>query len=55
MPTTERSRAAAERDGDPRKSRLAYHLRCLAEEAADPELHSVQRVAVVREREANSP
>jgi hypothetical protein len=36
-------------------SRLAYHLRCLAEEAADPELHSVQRVAVVREREANSP
>ncbi len=52
MPTTERSRAAAEGDGDPRKSRLAYHLRCRREDATDPELSSVDRLALVRDRVA---
>ncbi len=34
------------------ESRLAYHLRCLREDATDLELASVERLAVVRERVA---
>ncbi len=32
------------------KSRLHYHLRCLAEDATDPELSQLERLAVVRDR-----
>ena len=52
MPTAERSRAAAEEDVDPLKSRLAYHLRFLAEDATDPGLPCLERVALVRDRVA---
>ncbi len=31
-------------------SRLAYHLRCLHEEATDPETTSLERLVLVRER-----
>lgn len=31
-------------------SRLAYHLRCLSEDAADPELTSLERLALIRDR-----
>lgn len=34
------------------ESRLAYHLRCLREDATDPEMSSVERLAVVRDRAA---
>ena len=32
------------------QSRLAYHLRCLAEDATDPKLPRVERQALVRDR-----
>ena len=32
------------------ESRLAYHLRCLAEGATDPDLPRAERLALVRER-----
>jgi hypothetical protein len=32
------------------ESRLAYHLRCSAEDAIDPELPSVERLALVPDR-----
>jgi hypothetical protein len=50
MSTTERSRVAPEGNGDPCKSRLAYHLRCLGEDATDPGMGSMERLALVRER-----
>jgi hypothetical protein len=31
-------------------SRLAYHLRCLCEDATDPDLSTVERLALVRAR-----
>jgi hypothetical protein len=34
------------------QSRLAHHLRCLAEDATDRELPSLERLALVRERVA---
>ena len=34
------------------ESRLAYHLGCLREDASDPAMTTVQRLAVVRERAA---
>ena len=40
---------------DPRRlvePRLAYHLRCLREEATDPALTNLERLAVVRDRAA---
>ncbi len=30
--------------------RLAYHLRCLCEDATDPEMSSLERLALVRDR-----
>ena len=32
------------------ESRLTYHLRCLREDATDPELTSLERLALVRDR-----
>jgi hypothetical protein len=32
------------------ESRLRYHLRCLREDAADPEMSALERVALVRDR-----
>jgi len=32
------------------ESRLAYHLRCLREDATDPELTDLERLALVRDR-----
>jgi hypothetical protein len=32
------------------ESRLAYHLRCLREDATDPELTSLERLALIRDR-----
>lgn len=32
------------------ESRLAYHLRCLREDAADPAMTSLERLALVRDR-----
>ncbi|MGD0267379.1 MAG: hypothetical protein ABSD47_20910 [Candidatus Methylomirabilota bacterium] len=32
------------------ESRLAYHLRCLREDATDPDTTSVERLALVRDR-----
>ncbi len=32
------------------RSRLAYHLRCLEEDATDPELSQLERLALVRDR-----
>ena len=37
-------------DGEVLRTCLAYHLRCLAEDATDPELSSVERLALVRAR-----
>jgi hypothetical protein len=34
------------------KSRLAYHLRCLREDATDPERTSLERLTLVRDRVA---
>jgi|GEM_PF-1306061 hypothetical protein len=34
------------------ESRLAYRLRCLREDATDPELTSLERLALVRDRAA---
>jgi len=34
----------------PLELQLAYHLRCLREDATDPVLSSVDRLALVRER-----
>ena len=34
------------------ESRLTYHLHCLAEDATEPELSSLERLALVRERVA---
>jgi|GEM_PF-1338058 hypothetical protein len=31
-------------------SRLAYHLRCLREDATDPAMSSLERLALVRDR-----
>ncbi len=31
-------------------SRLAYHLRCLREDATDPEISTLERLGLVRER-----
>lgn len=46
----------ARRRGDSKgallESRLGYHLRCLREDATDPELKSFERLALVRERAA---
>jgi hypothetical protein len=42
-------RQAARRRGLP-QSRLAYHLRCLREDATDPDTTSVERLALVRDR-----
>jgi hypothetical protein len=47
--TGERPRNAKE-DGKLLASRLAYHLRCMAEDATDPELSSRQRLALVQDR-----
>ncbi len=33
-------------------SRLAYHLRCLREDATDPAMTSLERLALVRDRTA---
>jgi len=49
MPTSERA-WEPDQDASLRESRLAYHLRCLAEDATDPEVSSVERLALVRER-----
>jgi hypothetical protein len=49
MAKTEGSQQAEE-DASLFKSRLAYHLRCLAEAATDPDMSSVERLAVVRGR-----
>ncbi len=51
LATTERSRQAEE-DANLLASRLAYHLRCLAEDAADPGLSCLERLALVRGRVA---
>lgn len=32
------------------KSRLAYHLACLRENATDPDLSALERLALVRDR-----
>ena len=32
------------------RSRLGYHLRCLREDATDPEMTSLERLALVRDR-----
>jgi hypothetical protein len=32
------------------ESRLAYHLRCLREDATDPTMSAVERLALVRDR-----
>jgi hypothetical protein len=32
------------------QGRLAYHLRCLREDATDPELTALERLALVRDR-----
>jgi hypothetical protein len=32
------------------ESRLAYHLRCLREDATDPAMTTVERLALVRDR-----
>jgi len=37
-------------NGDLLESRLRYHLRCLREDATDPEMTSLERLALVRER-----
>ena len=50
MPTPERSQAAPEENVDSLKSRLAYHLHRLGEDATDPELLAVERLALVRDR-----
>ena len=34
------------------ESRLAYHLRCLREDAMDPEMSTPERLALVRNRAA---
>ncbi|MGD0265791.1 MAG: hypothetical protein ABSD47_12685 [Candidatus Methylomirabilota bacterium] len=34
------------------ESRLTYHLRCLREDATDPELTALERLALVRDRAA---
>jgi len=49
MSTRERSRKR-EMDEKLLTSRLAYHLRCLAEGATDPDLPRAERLALVRER-----
>ncbi len=49
MASRERSRETEE-DGKLLEFRLAYHLRCLAEDATDSDLSSVERLALVRER-----
>ena len=51
MPNTEGSRETEE-DANLLASRLAYHLRCLHKEATDPDVSSVERLAVVRDRVA---
>ena len=51
MPNTEGSRKAEE-DANLLKSRLACQLRCLAEDATEPELPSVERLTLFRERAA---
>ena len=46
----------ARRPGDSKRtlleSRLAYHLRCLREDATDPALSALERLALVRDRAA---
>jgi hypothetical protein len=32
------------------ESRLRYHLRCLREDATDPEMTSLERLALIRDR-----
>ncbi len=49
MATNESSRAVVG-EASLFASRLAYHLRCLTEDASDPDLSSVERLALVRER-----
>jgi hypothetical protein len=34
------------------ESRLAYHLRCLREDATDPDISPIERLALVRDRAA---
>jgi hypothetical protein len=51
MPTRESSREAEE-GANLLESRLAYHPRCLVEDATDPELPRLERLALVRERVA---
>ena len=34
------------------ESRLAYHFRCLREDATDPEMSTLERLALVRDRAA---
>jgi len=34
----------------PLQSRLAYHLRCLAEDATDPDLSGVERLVLLQDR-----
>lgn len=50
MATTEGTRAAAEEEGDSLKARLTYHFRRLREDATDPELTTLERLALVRDR-----
>ena len=49
MATGERPRQAEE-ERSLLASRLAYHLRCLAEDAIDPDLPRGKRLALVQER-----
>jgi len=51
LTTSERSREG-EKDEKLLASRLAYYLCCLAEDATNLELSSVERLALVRERVA---
>ena len=47
MPMEKRS---PEKNRAPLDSRLAYHLRCLREDATDPEMSSLERLALMRDR-----
>ncbi len=51
MPNAERSRER-EKHASLLPSRLAYHLCCLAEDATDPELSSLEHLALVWDRAA---
>jgi hypothetical protein len=43
-------RPSNDKDGSLLASRLAYHLRCLREDATEPAMSALERLALVRDR-----